>query len=167
MISRKLFAVTALTTSMFLTGCASIVSDSQHPVSLQTSPDGASFTVEDKNGIVVHKGSTPATLSLKSSSGFFSGASYKVTFQKEGYDPVVTTVESKLDGWYIGNILLGGIIGMLIVDPITGAMWELPETASASLQKKLATKETPEGQLQVVSLDKVPSEYQDQMVRLN
>ena len=32
-----------------------------------------------------------------------------------------------MNGWYIGNILFGGLIGFLIVDPLTGAM--LPPTA--------------------------------------
>ena len=32
-----------------------------------------------------------------------------------------------------GNILFGGIIGLLIIDPITGAMFKLPEKADASL----------------------------------
>lgn len=30
-----------------------------------------------------------------------------------------------MNGWYIGNLLFGGIIGLLIVDPATGAMWTL------------------------------------------
>ena len=34
-------------------------------------------------------------------------------------------VSSSLNGWYWGNILVGGLIGMLIVDPISGAMYEI------------------------------------------
>jgi hypothetical protein len=32
---------------------------------------------------------------------------------------------STIDGWYWGNLLIGGIIGMVFVDPLTGAMWKL------------------------------------------
>jgi hypothetical protein len=32
-----------------------------------------------------------------------------------------------LNKWYFGNILLGGVIGMLVVDPLTGAMYSLDE----------------------------------------
>jgi hypothetical protein len=30
-----------------------------------------------------------------------------------------------VDGWYFGNLLFGGLIGLLIVDPATGAMYKL------------------------------------------
>lgn len=38
-----------------------------------------------------------------------------------------------MDGWYVGNIIFGGLIGLLLVDPITGAMWKLPDTAQGNL----------------------------------
>ncbi|KGQ53534.1 hypothetical protein IO44_11000, partial [Gallibacterium anatis str. Avicor] len=49
-------------------------------------------------------------------------------------------VTPKIDGWYIGNILFGGIVGLLIVDPITGAMYKLPPevTGTLSTQKERA-----------------------------
>jgi hypothetical protein len=34
-------------------------------------------------------------------------------------------VRAELSGWYFGNLVFGGIIGMLIVDPLTGSMWNL------------------------------------------
>jgi hypothetical protein len=67
-----------------------------------------------------------------------------VTYTKNGYDTKTVPVEFKLDGWYFGNILLGGLIGMLIIDPATGAMYKLEteflnETlvqSTASVQKE-------------------------------
>lgn len=41
-----------------------------------------------------------------------------------------------MDGWYWGNILFGGLIGMLAVDPATGAMYKLPKATSAGLTLK-------------------------------
>ncbi len=32
-----------------------------------------------------------------------------------------------MNGWYAGNIVFGGLIGILIVDPATGAMWDIKE----------------------------------------
>ncbi|MCG8529089.1 MAG: hypothetical protein MI749_00325 [Desulfovibrionales bacterium] len=153
---KKIALTVAVASSLLFTGCASIVSDSSYPVSLQSTPNGASFTVTNKNGVVVHSGKTPATVTLKSGAGFFSGATYKITMKKPGHDPKIITVDSTLDGWYIGNILIGGLIGMLIVDPATGAMWKLPEAASAELNEKIAGTGLEEGQLQVVSIDQVP-----------
>lgn len=42
-----------------------------------------------------------------------------------GYDEKIISVECKLNGWYMGNIVFGGLIGLLIVDPATGAMYKL------------------------------------------
>jgi hypothetical protein len=43
-------------------------------------------------------------------------------------------LDSTLSGWYFGNILIGGLIGLLIVDPLTGAMYDLePENIEQSL----------------------------------
>ncbi len=59
--------------------------------------------------------------------------SYKIKFSKAGYGDQVVVVRGKLDGWYFGNILFGGLIGMLIVDPITGKMWKLSPYAIGNL----------------------------------
>ena len=55
--------------------------------------------------------------------------------KKIGFEDKVISIESSMDGWYIANILFGGLIGMLAVDPATGAMWKLPETADGSLDE--------------------------------
>jgi hypothetical protein len=45
------------------------------------------------------------------------------------------SVDCNVNGWYIDNNLFGGLIGMLIVDPITGAMYKLsPDKLDASLE---------------------------------
>ncbi len=163
---KKLLLATTVASSLVISGCASIVSDSSYPVALQSTPAGAAFTVTSKNGTVVHSGTTPATVTLKSGAGFFSAATYKITMKKAGHEPQVITVDATLDGWYIGNILLGGLIGMLIVDPATGAMWKLPEAASADLSQKISGQGLEKGQLQVVSLDQVPQEMRTNLQQL-
>ena len=37
---------------------------------------------------------------------------------------MVLEITPDFNGWYIGNILFGGLIGMIIVDPATGDMWD-------------------------------------------
>jgi hypothetical protein len=39
--------------------------------------------------------------------------------------PAVVNLDSSVSGWYFGNLAFGGVIGMLIVDPLTGAMFNL------------------------------------------
>jgi hypothetical protein len=42
-----------------------------------------------------------------------------------GYEPAEVQLKPSLSGWYFGNILFGGLIGMVAVDPNTGAMFNL------------------------------------------
>lgn len=121
-----------------LSGCSSIVSKSEYSVAIASNPGDAQFTVVNKAGEEVHRGVTPATVTLKSSSGYFKREQYEVTFLKEGYADRTFTLTSTVDGWYYGNILLGGLIGMLIVDPATGAMYNLPKRLEVSLDEQVS-----------------------------
>ena len=66
-------------------------------------------------------------LVLPSNAGFFTRSCYTFTFKKDGYPDVVKTRDAYLNGWYLGNIIFGGLPGLLIVDPATGAMYRLDE----------------------------------------
>lgn len=163
---KRLILSAVVATTVGISGCASIISDSSYPVTINSSPDGASFKIVNmKNGMAVMKGETPATISLGASSGYFSRATYSVEFDKPGYDSQSFVLESSVDGWYFANILFGGVIGLLIVDPATGAMWKLDETMLISLSKK----EVKEGDdtLSIMTLDQVPAELREELVPLN
>jgi len=55
-------------------------------------------------------------------------------FEKPGYISSAQTVRASIDGWYAaGNFIFGGFIGWLFVDPVTGAMWKLPDLVHADL----------------------------------
>lgn len=116
-----------------VTGCSSIVSESTYPVSVLSSPAGASYEITNESGLVVSSGVTPGQVTLKAGAGYFDGELYRISYKKEGYQDQVTLVDSELDGWYWGNIVFGGLIGMLIVDPATGAMYKLPSSAHGNL----------------------------------
>jgi hypothetical protein len=164
-MKRKITTV-VLSAALLTSGCASIVSESTYPVAINSAPDGADFVVTNRKGVKVHAGRTPATVSLKSGNGYFSAAAYTVAFHKDGYDDKQIVINSTMDGWYIGNILLGGLIGMLIVDPATGAMWKLPETESVSLDAKQLTG-LQQPALKIVSLQDVPESDRHRLVRID
>lgn len=124
--------VSALLCVSMVTGCSSIVSKTDYPVVIASKPDQAKFVITNRNGQGVFSGSTPATVVLKASSGYFKGESYTVVFSHEGYPDQTHTLTSSVDGWYFGNILIGGLIGMLIVDPATGAMYKLAPRVDAA-----------------------------------
>ncbi len=129
-----LFVSIALFTTF--TGCATLLSESVYPVTITSAPDDATITITDSNKNIVFQGKTPAEVNLKASSGFFRKASYTIKFEKKGYKDSVYTLTSTLDGWYFGNLISGNIIiGMLIIDPITGAMWQLDPHVFMKLSK--------------------------------
>ncbi|MBV9961468.1 MAG: hypothetical protein JO072_04405 [Parafilimonas sp.] len=146
----------------FFTGCASIVSKSNWPISIDSNPDNANVSIVNKRGIEVFKGKTPTALKLKSGSGFFAKESYVVTLSMNGYETKKIDVECKLNGWYFGNIILGGVIGMLIVDPATGAMYRLDTDAvNETLHKSNSTTE-----LKILNIKDVPESLKNNLVKL-
>jgi hypothetical protein len=119
-----------------LCSCASILSTSTYAVTFDSSPSGAEIVVRNKSGNAIHKGVTPTTLTLNASNGFFQPSSYQITATMPGYNPGIATLSAGLDGWYVGNLIFGGLLGILIVDPATGAMWRLRDRVVVSMGPK-------------------------------
>jgi len=153
----------AISSILLLTGCASIVSKTSWPISINSSPSEAKISIKDKKGIEIYTGSTPATLNLKSGAGFFSKARYQVTFEKAGYEKKVVPVEFKLNGWYWGNIIFGGPLGLLIIDPATGAMFKLEtEFLNETLTKSVASVDTK--QFKLLDINDIPAEWKNHLI---
>jgi len=147
----KLIHLGLLAAVLSLTGCASIVSKTKWPVAFQSDPPGAQVTVVDESGKTVRQGVTPTTIKLASGSGYFKAQNYQVDMKLDGYKEHKGVIQADLNGWYFGNIGFGGLIGMLAVDPATGAMWRLPKEYSVKLLKS----ENPATPLAVESPQKV------------
>lgn len=153
---------------MFILGCASIVSKSSYKVVINSKPQGADISVQDGAGKTVFTGKTPATVKLNAGAGFFKGEDYTVTFKLDGYSPHQTRIHRGVDGWYVlGNIFLGGLIGWLIVDPATGAMWKLEDNVHAELNS-LSVKDSEENtSLHIISINDIPERYRNKLVKIN
>ncbi|MDB6124832.1 MAG: hypothetical protein JWQ71_3825 [Pedosphaera sp.] len=106
-------------------GCASMVDGGPTVVHINSEPAGAKVSVFDREDKPVYTQTTPASLSLQRSHGYFAGERYKVVFEAPGYYPATRYIDSQINGWYLGNIFFGGVIGLLVVDPMTGAMYTL------------------------------------------
>jgi hypothetical protein len=106
-------------------GCASIVSDTTSAVNIQSLPPNASYEVHNHKGLMVQQGITPHTVTLKKKRGYFRPARYTVLVKKEGYADASFPIRTRISWWYAGNLVFGGLTGLLIVDPATGAMWHL------------------------------------------
>ncbi len=138
MFTRTTLGAALVVAAGLMTGCASVVGDTKYDVRVTSTPPDASFEVVNKDGDIVQTGSTPSTVTLKSGRGYFKGQTYDLKFKKSGYADKVVTLDSSLSGWYWGNLLIGGVIGMLVVDPLTGAMYKLPEEGSTDLGDPVA-----------------------------
>jgi len=152
--------------SVFLfSSCASIVSKSTYPLSINSSPSNAKVSITDKKGKEIYLGNTPATVKLKAGAGFFSKAEYQVKFSSPGYDDKIVPITFKLDGWYFGNLLLGGVLGMLIIDPATGAMWKIEtEFLNETLSKSTASIDP---EMKIMNINEIPENWKTHLVRVN
>lgn len=108
-----------------LTGCASIVHGGPRTVPVASNPPGATVSIYDRAGKEVNKQQTPFIATLPSKYKYFGGQSYRLVFEKEGYQPTEVQLRPSVSGWYWGNLLFGGLLGMLAIDPATGAMYNL------------------------------------------
>lgn len=155
-----------IASTFLFSSCASIVSKSSYTISINSVPSEAKIVIKDKKDIEIFSGQTPATLKLKAGSGFFGKGRYQVTYTKNGYDTKTVPVEFKLDGWYFGNILLGGLIGMLIIDPATGAMYKL-ETEFLNETLVQSTASVQKEELKVYALNEIPTEWKNHLVEVS
>lgn len=95
-----------------MAGCASIVSGRNQEVSFTSNPEGATVTV---NGKIL--GRTPLTVNLQKEKG------QSLVFSKDSYKTLSMQLETSIDGWFWGNIVLGGLIGST-TDGVTGAVYK-------------------------------------------
>ena len=152
-----------------MTGCATIFGKSgPQAINIESDPTQAKVVImgaklHDK----VYEGSTPAKVNLEKKEGYFSGRRYEVTISKPGYQDATVFISPRLGGWYLaGNLVFGGLIGWLIVDPATGAMWTLsPSKINETLgPKQAAGTRLSSKEIRVVLLEQVPENLRSLMV---
>lgn len=104
-------------------GCASIISGRHAEVTFDTYPQNAHVVIHDRQGRRVSSFDTPGVVTLKRQSRFWMPARYTATVTAPGFQSAQVPIASTLNPWVFGNILLGGIPG-LVVDSATGAAWK-------------------------------------------
>jgi hypothetical protein len=135
----KTFVISIFLSFLFAS-CATIGSTGIYHIPITTVPADAEIRVYDQNDFLMAVMSSPDTLSLKPSSGYFKRAEYYVHISKNGYQPSAVPVYFVMDRKYLLNICTAIFmpIGLLLVDPVSGAMWK-PEKQSfeVTLVKKM------------------------------
>lgn len=161
--SAKILTASAVVCSILLSSCASIITRPSRDVSIQSNPSGLSFAVINADGETIHTGTTPQVVNLTARGGYFKPAKYSVQVKRSGKVVGTHQVTAGLNGWYFGNILIGGLVGMLIVDPLTGSMYRMP--ASITVDTNAVAANAPMS-LNIASIDTLTAEQRASLVRL-
>lgn len=88
---------------------------------------------------------------------------YRIKVTKPGFNDIYATLQHSIDGWYWGNIIFGGLIGMLIVDPATGAMYKLPTYYEIYMPKKKTSSDAA-SEMRIVLIDDVPESIRGDLI---
>jgi hypothetical protein len=111
--------------SLALAGCATIMQGTSQSIGFSTTPTGATVSVD---GVTLGKTPVISSLSRK--------GNHVIKLELAGFMPYETTMTRKVNGWVWGNLIFGGIPG-LVVDLVTGGVYKLtPEQIQAELKKE-------------------------------
>lgn len=139
---KKVTFFTLVLTALLTSNCATIISGSKQNIKFNSNPTNATIFIDE-----VQVGKTPYETKLERK------REYEVKIQLDGYKPYETKLTKKFNAWYLGNILFGGLIG-LIIDPITGAIYNLtPDQINAQMTQGTAFVESKNGLYIAVSLE--------------
>ena len=117
-----------LFTVLLFTQCATLIHVSRQDISFSSNPSKASVSIDN-----VEMGTTPVTLRLK------RNMHHTVVIKLDGYQPYETKLTRKVSGWLAGNIIFGGLIG-IVIDAAGGGMYKLtPDQIQAELRNQSAS----------------------------
>lgn len=125
----------------FLSSCATVMRENSQAIPIKANIEKVDIKITNKAGETVFEGQTPTILTLKTAakSGYFNPEKYTIVASKDGFQTQTSIIDWHISSWYwAGNLVIGGLIGYLIIDPITGDMYYLDEEVNlnmSSIQK--------------------------------
>ncbi len=126
---RQLGVVTALVSLAALSGCASIASDNDTTTYIHTMPEAARCDLAGEE--FERTVNTPSSIMIPS-----KAAPVSLNCSADGYKTGTATLDTSVDGWIFGNILLGGVIGA-VIDASRGAGMRYPEEIEIVLEPEM------------------------------
>lgn len=110
--------------AMMTSGCATIVHlGSTEELSVSSEPSGATVVIDG-----TERGVTPLATKVERKKD------HAVVLTKEGFEENQSRVESHISGWIAGNIILGGLVGLL-VDVMSGGGYTIePDKVAVTLK---------------------------------
>lgn len=112
-----------------LGACASIVEGTDQSITVSSNPTKASCFLEREGAQIGTVDPTPGSVMVDKSS-----ADITVICSKEGYEDGTGVLVSGFEGWALGNVIFGGIVGVG-VDAASGALNNYPSTITVTLPK--------------------------------
>ena len=116
--------ISSATLIVLIIGCATIMHGTTQEIGISSSPTGASVIINNES-----RGNTPLVVELSRKK------SHTIRIEMTNYEPFEITTTKSVSNWVWGNIVFGGLIG-LIVDASTGGLYKLsPEQIEATLRE--------------------------------
>lgn len=116
---RRISSAAILAATFLLTvRCATIAHGTSQSIRVESNPPGAVVSLDCVQGSVQNFGVTPIAIEVERKS-----TSCAVGISKEGYFPVNVPLQRTFSGVYVGNLLVGGVVG-LVADAASGAMYK-------------------------------------------
>ena len=110
---------------ILITGCASMISTEYKEIPVNSYPDGAKVTVDNKD-----RGKTPTLVKLH------RAERHVIKIEKKGYVPETVYTRRGFNGWVIPSIVLPPIYG-IILDYASGAGYSIkPKKINVTLNRK-------------------------------
>lgn len=131
-MNKQSIVATMLGVGLLLSGCASVIKGSSESIAITTPPtDGAACTLSSAQGNWAV--TSPGAVTVERSK-----EDIQIRCKKDGWSDGYATIPSNFEGWTVGNILLGGVVG-LGVDAATGAVNEYPHAFQVPMTKAMAS----------------------------
>lgn len=156
---RLLGLVLVLMAGLF-TGCATVVSGTTQSIGVNTDPEGADCQFRRKGVLVGRVNPTPGTMQVGKDHD-----SVSVLCTKEGFDDTAGVIGSEFQAMTLGNILLGGVIGV-VVDAASGAMMKYPESVTFTLIPKMFDSDAARDKFFADLRDTFLAEYAEVVARI-
>lgn len=108
-------------------GCATVVKGSKQSIGIQTDPEGASCELVREGQVIGSVSPTPGEVEVEKDKD-----NIEVTCKKKGFNPASDSISSSFQQWTLGNLLIGGIIGIAI-DAGSGAAMQYPPAVTLKM----------------------------------
>ena len=113
-----------------LNGCATLTTGSVQTIVVESDPDGANCIISRSGRSISYVNPTPGSFVLRKDKD-----ELQISCDLEGYFPTVATLDSNFQGATLGNVFLGGIVGIGI-DALSGAANKYPDSVKVTLIKQ-------------------------------